>query len=1735
MKNIKAFSRILPALIAGIWLSVAHPFHGYASEGGLNIDLSHAVQTAPFLPEIQILNQPVITNSVYGYLNGVYNQPVTPVSSYQVTASNLTDDLIIVAYTNYAYPAECQIQISLEPETGYSDQLTLSPINGTIDTTIFVKPGCTIVPFTCSGNIIQSSNGAQTDEIQVELENEYWFLYAPVVEIGDVEAVPGSNVLVPFFAVTDFNMCSSSLVIDFDPSVLTFIGVTNVYGDMLVCNNCLSRYSCSPIPWEVCQINTMAFYIDQSHGSLWIEIYYHEMGGTYGPDTVCPADEIFFDIEFVFHGGTTDLTFAGGGDYYMACNGPPNPPVIIDEPFGDYYLNGSVSPIRKKVNLELNLEGLYSQALGQMNKAYGRDFPGTVADEITVGLARSTFPYTIEFVADSVQLDQNGLCHLDVPGNYNGEYYIVISHRNSIETWSKFPVAFNQDTMSYNFSDLKTRAYNDNLILKGTKYCIYAADVNQDGFVDTGDMTILDNESNQFATGYNASDANGDGTTDSGDIIIADNNSYTFTTAFRPFSADPSVFTGSVTNITHATASSGGEVVNQGSSPVTSRGICWNTSPSPTISNDFTIDGTGAGNFVSTMNNLMPNTSYYVRAYATNDKATVYGYQLIFTTNATLATITTDEVTDIIETSATSGGNITSIGGVPVTQRGVCWSTLPNPTTTDFLTVDGSGSGSFLSNITGLLPNTLYYVRAYAINSMGIAYGNEVSFSTSSFLPEITTAAPTDITATTAVTGGTVTSDGGASVVQRGVCYSTNPLPTTSNDITVSGSGTGSFISTLTGLIPYTTYYIRAFATNIAGTAYGNEISFTTLAELPTLTTETVSGITGTSAISGGNITSDGGAPVTQRGICWSSNSNPTLADQFTSDGSGPGAYASNLNGLTPNQIWYIRAYAINSAGTAYGNEVSFTTALYIPGNGVIDIENNSYTTVVLGNQEWMGENLKVALYNNGESIQQVFSSTDWSALSTGGWCWMNNDNQYEIPYGKLYNYYAVTDSRNLCPAGWHVPTDTEWTILSDYLGGTAVAGGKMKETGTVHWNTPNNGATNTSSFTGVAGGYRTNDGTFSNFGNHGIWWSSTEMNAGFSWYRSIFYNTSSLTRGNNQKKYGFSVRCVRSVTMPTITTAEVTGITHSSAVSGGNISEVGSLPVLQRGVCWSTSQNPAISDSHTSDGIGSGSYVSNIDGLNPETTYYIRAYASNIQGTAYGNQQNFATPAEINCNNFTLTHIAGSVAPVTKTVTYGVTLTNLSGESKCWITQNLGADQQASSASDDTEPAAGWYWQFNRFNGFKHDGINLTPNVELAYPIMDNNEWQPEKDPCSLLLGIGWRLPTHSEWVNAMTNGNWNNYNDAFSSQLKLHASGFLYPMINDIYFRGTKGFYWSRNQNEDENSLAKAILFDNETFTVTEDSKYVGSTLRCISNGTTDAPTLPMVVTGWFNSSTAEGGGDVTHDGGSTIIAKGVCWSINPNPTLNDSYSIDGSGSGPFFSSISGLNASTQYFIRAYATNSVGTSYGNETIVITPFVCGSPIQKNHNSGNTAPVSKTVTYETVESNLTGSNKCWITQNLGADNQASTATDASESASGWYWQFNRKQGFMHDGSTRTPNTTWISNINENSDWLATNDPCTLLLGSGWRLPTATEWETADASGGWNNYNGTFASLLKLHAAGFLAGSGGSLSYRGSEGFYWSSSQNDPDYGRSLTFSSGASNVNNGSLKARGRSARCLRE
>lgn len=366
---------------------------------------------------------------------------------------------------------------------------------------------------------------------------------------------------------------------------------------------------------------------------------------------------------------------------------------------------------------------------------------------------------------------------------------------------------------------------------------------------------------------------------------------------------------------------------------ITSKGICWSLSPNPTIADNFTTDGQGMGTYTSLFHDLIPGRVYYVRAYATNARGTGYGMSYTTSSNSTYS-ITTAAVTGVTNNYASSGGTLVNGSPINFYGRGVVWSSRPSPTTSNYdgKANNGEGEGTFTVSLSGLNPNTMYYVRAYADyyntnnGSWSVCYGNQVTFTTSS-MPFITTTPATEITTTTAISGGTLSNPSGNPILARGVVWGVNQNPTVALATkTMDGTTDGSFTSTLTGLNLGNTYFVRAYVTNALGTSYGNTITVRPAA-LPTITTTAVTSIDYKSATCGGESITNGGSAILEKGIVWSTSPNPTTAlTTKTSDGNNSTNFSSSITNLTYNTTYYVRAYARNQIGTVYGQELVFTT-----------------------------------------------------------------------------------------------------------------------------------------------------------------------------------------------------------------------------------------------------------------------------------------------------------------------------------------------------------------------------------------------------------------------------------------------------------------------------------------------------------------------------------------------------------------------------------------------------------------------------------------------------------------------------------------------------------------------------------------------------------------------------------------------------------------------------------------
>jgi uncharacterized protein (TIGR02145 family) len=293
----------------------------------------------------------------------------------------------------------------------------------------------------------------------------------------------------------------------------------------------------------------------------------------------------------------------------------------------------------------------------------------------------------------------------------------------------------------------------------------------------------------------------------------------------------------------------------------------------------------------------------------------------------------------------------------------------------------------------------------------------------------------------------------------------------------------------------------------------------------PTVSTAFTTNITSTSATSGGNVTYDGGTLVTARGVVWSTTPNPTLVENegFTEDGEGLGEFVSEISGLQPETTYYVRAYAENSEGVSYGEELSFSTTEWHCGDVIFDIDGNSYNTVLIGDQCWMRENLKSTKDANGNTISRV--------------CYQGNEVNCNI-YGGLYTWGVVMNGENssnsnpsgvlgICPSGWHVPSNAEWSQLINKLGGSDYAGGYMKEVGTTHWYSPNTGATNSSGFTALPGGWYLSGGS-NGLGFYGRWWSSTSVYTSEAFNIRLYYNYRYVYQHYSSRSLRYSVRCLK-------------------------------------------------------------------------------------------------------------------------------------------------------------------------------------------------------------------------------------------------------------------------------------------------------------------------------------------------------------------------------------------------------------------------------------------------------------------------------------------------------------------------------------------------------------------------------------------------------------------------------
>jgi uncharacterized protein (TIGR02145 family) len=590
----------------------------------------------------------------------------------------------------------------------------------------------------------------------------------------------------------------------------------------------------------------------------------------------------------------------------------------------------------------------------------------------------------------------------------------------------------------------------------------------------------------------------------------------------------PSLTTSAVSEISYATATSGGNITNDGGAAVTSQGICWNATADPTIENTKTTESAGSTSFTSSLTQLNAGTKYYVRAYATNSAGTGYGESVSFITLGDKPSVTAVTPSGITLSSATLNGSVISNSlSTAVTFEWGTTTSYGTSVTPAQSPVSGSTSVAVNADLTGLTIGTVYHFRIKVENSLGITYSSDMTFTTLGQVPSVATLDASNLSVSTAKLNGSVNPNYLRSAIhfEWGTTYGYGNTITPVLD-SVNGSTTVNVSADLSGLTEGTKYCFRIVATNSLGTTNGIGFTFTTQAK-PQITTKDISGITTTSALSGGNITNDFGSHVTESGICWSTSHSPTTSDNKVLNSSGAANFSAPIASLTPNSTYYLRAYAINGVGTGYGKELILKTYT----GTISDIDGNQYHTVTIGTQLWMAENLKTTKYQNGALIGTTTpAQLNITGESTPKYQWAAGADENNVAtYGRYYTWYAITDARNVCPLGWHIPTTAEWNILSSYLGPDSIVGSKLKEAGLLHFSSLNSDATNESGFTALPAGYRNQEGYYGGIYEQTGFWTFTQFSSTEAYSVNVDAGSPYIGRYSHfTLNFGFSVRCTK-------------------------------------------------------------------------------------------------------------------------------------------------------------------------------------------------------------------------------------------------------------------------------------------------------------------------------------------------------------------------------------------------------------------------------------------------------------------------------------------------------------------------------------------------------------------------------------------------------------------------------
>ncbi|MDY0082532.1 MAG: FISUMP domain-containing protein, partial [Ignavibacteriaceae bacterium] len=923
--------------------------------------------------------------------------------------------------------------------------------------------------------------------------------------------------------------------------------------------------------------------------------------------------------------------------------------------------------------------------------------------------------------------------------------------------------------------------------------------------------------------------------------------------------------------------------------------------------------------------------------------------------------------------------------------------------------------------------------RAYSVRCV-----KDLDFSEG--LADIITGNVDNITDISAIGRGNVSDFGGSIVSERGLVYSNVPSPTITSNIgrLISGSGNGQFECVMSDLEPGTTYYVRAYAINLNGIAYGQQVTYQTNQEVEVPIISSVNAINPESFSVNleASLTSDGGGIITECGFVWSNSQTPTTSsyDGIEIVEMINGNIVSDISNLSPETNYQIRAFASNSAGTGYSSILNFetqdTSAFQVCGDSLF-YEGTLYGTKPFGSYCWFTENLKYLPYvtpgysfstNNPKYYVWGYSGNDINQAKDT-YSYKEFGVYYNSPAGlagPIYTIGDVTYYQGPCPAGWYIPSTNEWDSLVFYLtlngytydGQLEYRKVAKSMASTSYWATSDvDGAVgchpennNESGFNALPGGYISSESNL-DYTIQGLYAKYFTINWEYSnnlYSSKLQYNSPYYSYIDTEyDSYAMPIRCVRAsqqIQLPDVNTNEVSSITVTSAVISGVINSTGNVTEISKGFVWSTNPNPTVtlnsgivySDSEQND------FISQLNFLDCNTVYYVRAFATNSLGTSYGQTLSFTTDVFTGC------------VPL---VYEGYTYETVEIGCQCWMAENLKYLPSVSPISVNSPTNPNYYvMQYNGSSIMEAMSLEVYDTLGVLY------NWPAAQVACP----EGWRLPNENDWfeleinlgmgVDEITLNNWRGENEGsklagnlsywnlgnlceISSNLQFGSSNFnalpagayLGPIGGFGIGPGWDAVFWS---SEYDNEFAWNRWLNSAHTDVKRNNsvKESGFSVRCIRD-LYEMSTTPAVTTISINSvgpTFANISIDVQSDGGSLVTDRGVLWSLNPNPTISD---CDGSkhqdfGTGSFICDVTGLMSDSTYYFRAFATNSRGTSYGEELTATTTSMpnCGLVDYQGYY------------YKTI---MVGEH-CWFAENLRYLPSVYTPTQTSQVSPRYY-------------------------------------------------------------------------------------------------------------------------------------------